>query len=53
MTGKSPPLSNASLFCFQHIFDKYAITSRRIIYQHMGDRAYQIPVLNNGTATHE
>ena len=38
--------------CFQHIFDENTIPGIRGIYQHMGHRAHQFPVLYNGTAAH-
>ena len=39
--------------CVQHIFDKNPVTSCRVIYENMGDGAYQLAVLDNGTSAHE
>ena len=39
--------------CIQHIFDKNTVPHSWIIYQNMGYRTYQFPILNNGTAAHE
>ncbi len=36
----------------QHLFNKYAIPSRRVIYQHMCDRAYYLPILYDRAAAH-
>ena len=37
----------------QHILDKNPIPPCGIIHQHMGDSAYQFPVLNDRTTGHE
>ena len=36
----------------QHILNKYSIPSRRVIYQDMGYRAYQLAVLDDRAAGH-
>ena len=35
---------------FQHIVDKNAVARDRVIHQHMGHRADELPVLQNGAA---
>jgi len=50
----SPP--SLSVCCpnsmLQHILNKYPISSRRILYKHMGHRPHQFPVLYDGAAAH-
>ena len=36
----------------QHIFDKNAVAGGWVVYQNVGNRAYQPAVLNNGAAGH-
>ena len=38
--------------CFQHILDKNAISSLRIIYQNVGHGADELAVLDDGTSGH-
>ena len=37
----------------KHIFNKYAIPHRRIVYHNVGDRADELAVLNDGRAAQE
>ena len=40
-------LGNGLFLCGQHILQKDAVASRRIVYQHVGHGAHQLSVLNN------
>ena len=46
------PLSNRLSCRIQHILDKNPIPPRWIIHQHMGHRAHQPAVLDDGAAAH-
>ena len=46
------PLSNHLSCRIQHILNKDPIPSRRIIHQHMDDRANQFTVLNDWRTAH-
>ena len=37
----------------KHIFNKYAIPHRRIVYHNVGDRADELAVLDYGATRHE
>ena len=48
------PHQREALACsLQHILDENAISSLRVIYQNMGNGAYQLAVLDDGRAGHE
>jgi hypothetical protein len=47
-TGANRPCLNHLSSRIQHVFYKYSVPSCRIIYQHMGHRAHQFAVLDNG-----
>ena len=36
----------------QHVFNEDAVSGGRVVHKDMGYRAYQFPVLDNGTAGH-
>ena len=46
-------LRHRDICCVQHVFDKYAIPSGGIIYEHVRHRADELAVLNDGRAAHE
>ena len=52
MTGEFLPLSNDSPCRFQHVFNEDAIAGGWVIYQYMGRRTHQFPILDDGAAGH-
>ena len=48
------PLEGKSLACCgQHVFNEDAVAAGGVVYQHMGHRADEFAVLDDGRAGHE
>ena len=52
-SGSRPCRPGTGSACLEYVLDEYAVAGFRVGDQHVGDRAGQLAVLQDGAAAHE